>query len=279
MPHADYPHPTIFSVQSSYQGIELPFPGSTPNQSTINSPTASRFVGHRSLPKLRLLHLDRPLPRLAKEDVTTYNLFIEGVTLLAWDIAWLCRSQGVLTIDTWEDVCQIGKNLWALFVESASSPSTPRHSQHGTPTPATESSKAAPQGLGSAAAYAEPTAPVFGAFSHAASYMNLAGPAGTELMRSWRLVSPARIVDNVKSHLLTEMSGAEWEVLDEKEWNEDREDEQAVLVGGPRKEEEIDGVVSVVTAGADGGGGERKEERRAKGSSGWMKLKSRSEGA
>ncbi|KAK8219821.1 hypothetical protein M8818_000795 [Zalaria obscura] len=262
--HADYPHPTIFSLQSSYQNSEVPFPSSAPGQSTIHSPSASRLLGSGTTPKPRLLHLDRPVPRLAKEDQHSYNLFIEGVTLLAWDVAWLCRSQGVLSINTWEDVCQIGRNLWALFVETPiAHASSAASSQRNTPAPAEPSSQAPPP----TATLLQSAAPVFGELSHASiGPLNLAGPVATDLLRNWRLASPARLIDKIKSHLLTEMSGAEWELLDEKEWNEEREDEQAVLVGGPRRKEMV-GEMSVMTAVGEGEG---KRE-----SSGWMKVRGR----
>ena len=231
--HPDFPQPAMLSLQSSYQTPER-VPANL-SQSTLNSPSSSRtLLGRLPRPKLRPLHLDKPLPRLAKEDPASYNLFIEGVTLLAWDVAWLCRTEGVTAIDTWEDVCAVGRNLWLLFmVDSASNDS----GQTGTTTP-TPSNVSVPVDFG---------APRLGEYSHGSSFKNLAGPEGTELFRTWQLPSLARISDKVKSHLLTEMSGAEWELLDEKEWNEEREDEQAVLVGGERRE------------------------------SGWMKLKSRAD--
>jgi len=81
---------------------------------------------------------------------------------------------------------------------------------------------------------------------------------GIALMRSWRLASPHRLIDKVKSHLLTEMSGAEWELIAESEWDVEREDEQAVLVGGMRP------------ADVD-----PENVTKAKGSSGWTVLRGR----
>lgn len=237
-PHANYPHPTIFSVQSSYKAIDMLFPvNSTPHPAPQAPSSSSRLLEHRSLPKLRLLHLDKPLVRTAREDANNYNLFVEGVTLLAWDVAWLCRSQGLFVANSWDEVCDMGKNLCLLF-----------RSQPG-PSPPTDLSVTQNPPL--------PT-PGFGELSHAAVHSNIKGPMGIALMRSWRLASPHRLIDKVKSHLLTEMSGAEWELIAESEWDVEREDEQAVLVGGMRP------------ADVD-----PENVTKAKGSSGWTVLRGR----
>ena len=39
-------------------------------------------------------------------------------------------------------------------------------------------------------------------------------------MRGWKLRSATQIADKVKSLLLGEMAGAEWEILEEREWDE-----------------------------------------------------------
>lgn len=203
---------------------------------TLSSPSNSKLLEHRSLPKLRMLHLDRPLIRLAREDHVSYNLFVEGVTLLAWDVAWLCRSQGLANVESWDQVCELGKNLCLLFRTHSSAIDghdlRPAHSQ-SIPTPQ------------------------FGELSHAGTYNDVESPMGIALMRNWHLSSPHRIIDKVKSHLLNEMSGAEWELIAESEWDVEREDERAVLVGGRRP---ADDEISAV---------------KDKSSSGWTKLKSR----
>lgn len=233
--HANYPHPTIFSLQSSYRGFDLPFPG-TPAHHSITSPSNSRLLEHRSLPKLRLLHLDKPLIRLAKEDTVSYNLFLEGVALLAWDVAWLCRSQGLPIANSWEQACDLGKNLCQLFRIHASTNHVQAQLETNTqifPTPK------------------------FGQLSHAAAYNNLETSVGVAWMRNWKIASPHRVIDGLRTHLLTDMSGAEWELIAESEYDAEREDEQAVLVGGARP--------------ADDDSHEVKDKR----SSGWTKVKSR----
>ncbi|KAL1311667.1 hypothetical protein AAFC00_001771 [Neodothiora populina] len=247
--HANYPHPTIFSIQSSYQGFTLQFPGSAiapPASSSGGSPTNSQLLEHRSLPKLRLLHLDKPLIRLAREDTTSYKLFVEGVALLAWDVAWLCRTQGLSSVNSWDEVCNLGKNLCLLFRSHAAA-SDQRAAQRAA-------------GPDRASSLVAPTA--FGEMSHAGIVGNIEGPAGIAVMRSWRLSSPHRVIDKLKSHLLAEMSGAEWELIAESEWDVEREDERAVMVGGIRPGD-VD----------DSGAAVRSDESKAV--SGWTKLKSR----
>ena len=237
----------MYSVQSSYQDFQL---FTDPHATASNAPSASRLLDHRSLPKLRLLHLDRPLVRLAREDPATYNLFVEGVTLLAWDVAWLCRSQGLSIANSWDEVCALGRNLCLLFRSHAAA-------NDRAPLPADQDQASRPR--------------TFGELSHAAINTNIEAPVGMAHMRSWRFVSPHRLIDALKSHLLTEMSGAEWELLHSSEWDLEREDEQAVLVGGDRPADAASAGEATVTLADVASAGSQKE----KGSNGWMKLKSR----
>ena len=249
---AEMPHPAMLSLQSSYQSTDgKPI---SMSQSTIQGISSSRLLSGRSArPKLRPLHLDKSLPALVKEDPATYNLFIEGATLLAWNIAWLCQAQGMTNIESWEDVCSIGKNLWQLFLTDAE---TKDKLSTGKDT----------------------SKPRFGEYSHATSHKSLSDPSIADFMRSTNLPPLATISDRLKTHLLTEMSGAEWELLDEREWNDDQDDDQAVLLGSERRAMESRMGVSFMTAIKDADESIKesiKEEGKARSSSGWTKLKSR----
>ncbi|KAI9700510.1 MAG: hypothetical protein M1820_006809 [Bogoriella megaspora] len=242
LPHRDYPLPTILHPQSSYTGREIKFPGLGSLQSSANTPDGSRTFDQRPLPKPRTLCVDREMSKLAKEDPAAYAMFVEGASLLAWDIAWLCRSQGFLTINTWEDVCPFGRNLWQLFVSSVRPPDNKMIPEQGAST------------------LPDLT---LGHLSHGTSHSFL-GAADAEMhMRAWALRSPVKTLDRVKTHLQADLSRLEWEVLDEREWDEaaQREDEEAVLVGQGRK--------------AEDDGKERDEKGRSV--AGWMKLRSRSD--
>jgi hypothetical protein len=107
LPHRGYPLPTIFNPQASYSSRDVPFPGTTPAQSSTNSPAASRILDQRPLPRPRPLFVYSTLAKLAKDDPQAYSMFVEGVTFLAWDIAWLCKTQGMRGLNSEADICPI----------------------------------------------------------------------------------------------------------------------------------------------------------------------------
>lgn len=229
-PHDNFPHAAIYSLHSSYRA---------------------------NVGKLRPLHISKPLPLLAKDESATYNLFVDGLVLLAYDIAWLCRTQGLVAVKSWEDLCAMGTNLYDLFVA--------KHAQNGLI-----------EGQGNTEPLVDGLLPQLGDYSHANAMADTTNHQVSNAFSKWEMPSLARIVDKLRSHLLTEMSGAEWEVLDEKEWEEEREDEQAVLVGGARWSLAAGAAsrmgISYMTAAQDPEDGEGKVDNVK----GWMKLKVRS---
>lgn len=267
LPGYDYPLPTIFSPTSSYQARDVPFPGTTPSHSSSTSPDASRFLEHqRPLPRPRPLFFDRPLPDLMKEDPHAYSWFVEGVSLLAYDVAWLCRTQGMHDdLVSFEEIAAMGRNLYRLLVDPAAERPAPAGGL--VPTRGSSSSSAARNGNGgrtttpippspSPAAQARTTTPVqqqvsrgFGQLSHATAHHFLGAAAHADVLRNWEYQNPARIVDRLKATLLMQMQNAEWEVVEEREWDgmvvdgememgmgmEEEEDEPVVVgVGGRR---------------------------------------------
>ncbi|KAI9758004.1 MAG: hypothetical protein M4579_003240 [Chaenotheca gracillima] len=288
LPHRDYPLPTIFSPSSSYFPRDVPFPGSTPIHSSNTSPSASRNSDFRPLPRPRPLYLDKPLPVLAKEDQVAYSLFIEGITLLAWDIAWVCRSQGLNIASTsWEDVCPLGRNLWQLLVAT---PYQQAPQKALTSITKDVSSKNTPRKIHTTPS-GEPVDPrlhpTLGHYSHGSAHSFLGAAEGSDYMRSWKLQGPMKIVDKLKSALLGEMAGAEWEMLDEKEWDdsEQKEGEAAVLIGGHRASEQRlhdperkpdSPSATIQSSDAEGDRGSAAESSKGRGGNGgWMKLKPR----
>lgn len=130
---------------------------------------------------------------------------------------------------SWQDVCSVGRNMHQLLL-TEQRPAAARRA---------EGSSAGTNSTAEGATARTVNTPVlFGQFSHGAAHSFFGGSEGTELLRSWRLHSPARCIDKVKSHLIGEMQGAEWEMLQEKEWSDFGEakgaEEEAVLVGGRR---------------------------------------------
>ncbi|CAL3972444.1 unnamed protein product [Diplocarpon coronariae] len=274
LPHRDYPLPTIFPIPSSYKYIDVPFPGTTPSQSSNTSPADSRYTESRNHPHPRPLFITKPLPLLATEDPSGYGLFLEGITLLAYDVAWVCKSQGIPVGDEngFEDICNIGRNLYHLLIgpkpRSAPSSRAPPSAQ-STPTKGSRDTEVESDG-------SKATITTVGRYSHGTAHSFLGSAEGTEFIRSWKLLSPMKLVDKLKGKLLSEVANAEWEVLDADAWAVDDEPGRDALVVGEEHERERNrGMQSfmsmrtvVETAETLGGEGERKP-----GTSGWTKLR------
>ena len=123
------------------------------------------------------------------------------------------------------------------------------------------------------------TVSVMGRFSHGTAHSFLGNSDGTEFIRSWKLLSPIKLADRLKSKLMSEVANAEWEVLAQDAWAMDDEMGDDGVVIGTRKEGERGGLGmqsfmsmrtvldAVETVGGDGD--------RKPGTSGWTKLKPR----
>jgi hypothetical protein len=215
LPHKNYPAPTIYTPSASYRSRD---PDGADYQSS-SSPAASRTVDlSNHTPRPRPLFIDKPLPRLAKEDPATYAFFLEGATLLSWNVAWLCRTQGInLSSDSWEEVCDIGKSLWQLLVAPPAHPSTLMRAFAGRDTQThIKAAKDSPK----TSIQRTTSFPMLGHYSHGTAHSFLGASEGVEFMRMWKLPTPTKIVDRLKSNLLGEMTNAEWELLEEKEWDD-----------------------------------------------------------
>lgn len=282
LPHRDYPLPTVFVIGASHKGYEVPFPGSGIGQSGNNSPSASRHDELKDQPRPRPLFITKPLPLLAKEDPSTYSLFIEGTTLLAYNVAWVCRSQGVLVGEksSFEDICDIGRNFHDLLIGSRQRPSLPNIRAPSAAPSATASP--AKVNLSSSPPEADisekvPAMSMIGEYSHSTAHTFLGGAVGTDFIRSWKLSSPMKLADQLKAHLLAELNNAEWEVLDQDAWAE--EEDEGVLVGGRKREgrgmvlaaQSFMSMRTVMDSKDDAG----RERDRKPGTSGWTKVKPR----
>lgn len=100
-------------------------------------------------------------------------------------------------------------------------------------------------------------------------------------MRTWKLPTPTKVADKLKANLLSEMTGAEWELLEEQEWEDENAEIHSVvnsqhpfstskLLGPPPEPSEVS---TTPTAAVSPGGSDAS--RRQKGTSGWTKLNSR----
>ncbi|RMJ12946.1 hypothetical protein CDV36_007408 [Fusarium kuroshium] len=186
LPHRDYPRPTIFNLASSYRKGDPVFP-SQAGAATPNSTAGDADSQHVSRP--RPLFIDKPLSQLIKEDPATYSYFIEGVTLLAYNIAWACSTQGVPVGEkgSFEDICNMGRNLYNLLINQQST------GTDGKPTH-------------------------LGQFSHGTAYNFLSAAEGTELAKNFKLPNPIKLADKLKKKLLSEAPTPDWEVLDDDAW-------------------------------------------------------------
>ncbi|MCJ1249085.1 hypothetical protein MMC30_006307 [Trapelia coarctata] len=280
LPNAAHPYSQIVPPLSSYNTPTLPFP------LTKTSSTSSSLSAGSSKSKARSLYIDKPVLTLAADDTLAYSNFIESITLLAWDIAWVCKTQGLdVTARSWEDVCAIGKNMWLLFIAPATHPPIPRmvsgasdrtskpSTANTTPTKSLATKELDPLPPD------EIAPPPLGHFSHGTNHSFLPSAEGTEYMRNWKLSSPMRLIEKVKAALASERI-AEWEVLEEGEWEgEVAEREEAAMatkkLGGGERDALATRRASNTarSEGVDEGMGKGKEAE--KGSSGWMKVRGR----
>ncbi|KAK3301077.1 UV radiation resistance protein and autophagy-related subunit 14-domain-containing protein [Chaetomium fimeti] len=269
-PHADYPRPTIFSLASSYKHGEVAFPGSLASQiPSVRGDGAEQ----EHVPRPRPLFLDKSLPTLAKEDPSAYKLFLEGVSLLAYDIAWACCSQGVSfgDKDSYEDVCNMGQNLWRLLIGDQLHRRSVEPPFRSSLTPPTGSPRDEDRGE-----MANPKSTI-GRWSHGTLYSFLGGAEGTEFVRNFKIMPPLKLADRLKKRLSSEAPMLEWEKIEGDELDEGFDD--GVLVRGHgsggsaaagRGDLGAASIMTVRTVGSNGGVSDS-----AKGTSGWTRLKSR----
>jgi hypothetical protein len=122
------------------------------------------------------------------------------------------------------DMCAIGRNLWNLLLdESKDSLPTKDSASQGGKEPGISDSPADPPAH-------VPT--LFGQFSHGTAHSFFGFVGGREIMHNWKLQNPARSIDKIKDYLRSEIQRSEWEVVDGMEWDVDKAEEEAVLVGG-----------------------------------------------
>ncbi|KAM3445104.1 hypothetical protein NHJ13734_000802 [Beauveria thailandica] len=238
LPHRDYPRPTIFNLTGSYNHGRVLFPG-TPGAATILQEPQSTDSGHSPTP--RPLYIDKPLRQFAKENSAAFSFFLEGVTLLAYNIAWLCCSQGVSIGDkgSFDDVCNMGKNLYSLFASSCFQGPQLASTAKDENRAGTTKEEAAPSWIGR--------------YSHGTTFYALGGADGTELVRTFRLPGPMKLADKLKKKILGETSAPDWELLDDDAWKIDD-------AAGFDHAKEVSGV---------------EPETPKTESKGWMKVKSR----
>lgn len=213
---------------------------------------------------------------VAQEDPAGYALFLEGVTLLAYDIAWICKSQGIPVGEntSFEDICNIGKNLFNLLIGSQSRPSPGSRASSAQSTP----TKGGQHGENETEEKKGPSF-ITGRYSHGTAHSFLGNADGNDFIRSWKLPSPVKLTDRLKSKLMGEVANAEWELLDEDTWTVDHEmGDDGVVVGATREGGggALDpGTQSFMSMRTVMDAVEMIDGDRKPGTSGWTKLKPR----
>lgn len=241
LPHRDYPRPTILSLQSSYIYDDVPFPGSPQIQIISADEGEPQYT-----PRARPLYLDRPLPTLAKEDPKAYLLFLEGVSLLAYNIAWACCSQGVSVgdKDSFEDICNIGQNLWRLLIGEQ----LHRRSVEPTfPLPLVQASSGTGSPKNDGNGEMTKSKSLLGRWSHGTMFAFLGGAEGSEFIRGFKILVPTKLVDKLRKRLSSEAPLLEWETIEGDELD-DGYDGQSVSAG--RAAAHDVGVESIMTVRA-----------------------------
>lgn len=183
----------------------------------------------------------------------------------------MCKTQGLdVGKSSWEDVFAMGRNLWQLLLAPAQAGRQPLDSTIAKISPDSIRDKR-PQLM-------------LGHFSHGTAHSFLSSAEGLEYMSGWRLQTPLKVIDRVKAALQSERDGAEWQLLEENEWDEGeaqndaiRDDEGRALKDAhvPGTKEANSQVIDVETDGAARFDQGEEGEERTRGTSGWTKLKSR----
>ncbi|EED16001.1 conserved hypothetical protein [Talaromyces stipitatus ATCC 10500] len=296
LPHRNHATPTIFTPAASYSSAQ--------DMGEIYHPYGQLKSRDTRKHRARPLSVGKTLPKLVKEEPATYAHFIEGVSLLAWNVSWLCRTQGLnIGSDSWEDICNVGKNMWQLLV-------SPTTAQNATTTASTTTMRAIsnrdivsvrPKNNTNSQQpktiiQRTKSFPMLGHYSHGTSHSFLGASDGVEFMKTWKLPTPAKIADKLKSALLGEIANAEWELLEEKEWDDQAEEGRESDVANPSQDADRKTSLTMRTQvpstdAADDNASTKpmhtsptitttseSTNSRPSGASGWTKLKSKQQG-
>jgi hypothetical protein len=125
----------------------------------------------------------------------------------------------------------------------------------------------------------------FGELSHATAHSFLNTAENVQYLSGWKL-TPTKVKDELKAYLLAEQQAQEWDVVNQKEW-EDMEQiiaEDPVVVGENRRDtlrpddgrSYLTSATNAKTIASQAGDIAEGEEKK-RGSSGWTKVKSRTD--
>lgn len=209
-----------------------------------------------------VLFLDRSLPHLRQEDKAVYTTFVEAVAHLGYNVAWLCRLQGMKDeVVTWEDACNVGKNLHRLLKSRAT-----RNPQR----PENPLDKDIPQSRSSSYATKLPLG--LGELAHSTSHSFALDGENVQRLGDWS-VTPWKLKSRLKSYLYAEEQTKDWDNLDPKEWAdmENAIKDDPVMVGKRQGEGDKKSYISNFPSIADHAAAEERK------TNGWTRVKSRNE--
>ena len=237
-PHADHPLPAIYNLANSYRAHDESDPG-TPN-------AADSDGGPKPCP----LYIRKPLPQLYKEDTSSFSHFVEGVSLLMYNISWLCCSQGLFAAadrTSFEDICQMGRNLYKLLIHS-------QLPQNRVLQPPADAKKVKGKG-----GQEEGRSPKWmGRYSHGTLYYSLNSAEGNEVIRVIGLPLPVSLADKLKRKMVGDAPGPDWEYLEDDAWEMDVPDvpSESIMIENQSRN------------GNGNGNGNSKEKEKAKANGG-----------
>ncbi|KAL8839165.1 MAG: hypothetical protein Q9176_004668 [Flavoplaca citrina] len=280
LPHHDCPFPIILTPETSYLMNMTPNSRARLHTNSPRPPPPNKDIVHANQRLvLKSVHTRKKLSTTAKEDPQTYAAIADAMTLLAWNVAWLCKIQGFdVGANSWEEVCDVGKNLWQFFAAQ----STVSHTETDTDERGIRQDEKLNTAHQSSQQGDNPkSSALFGHYSHGTIHSNLVTASGSEILRGWRLQDPIKITTRVKQMLLSDRTGAGWELLEGKEW-----ESQLIRSQKPEPDIVVDASAIVI---ADRSGAQQMSQNasdprssaiddaqeRAKGTSGWMKLRDR----
>lgn len=193
------------------------------------------------MPRARPLFIDKVLPLLAKEDEAAHTLFLEGIALLAYNIAWACYSQGVSIGDkaSFDDVFSMGRNLYNLFVDNqlinnptgrifsttaagaALAPGSNGGLRSGNG--GSNNNNSSSNGTSNTSDLKSAMTPAaMGRYSHGTAHTFL----NDSFVQTFKVPSPNRLADRLRTRLSSESTMPDWEVLEDDAWAVEDEDQQ-----------------------------------------------------
>lgn len=277
-PFADYPQHTIFLPIGSHKGTKPDFPGVLTASSNPSSPSSSKHEPGASM-KPRPLFIatsnrDERVFNFQKRDEQAFRFFVEGIALLAWDVAWLCRSQGFTAgTNTWEEICNMGRNLHQLLIANPQAPSISRiHSERSVSKRSSQSRKTtSPQNEARKEAVGR-----LGQNTDLSAMNQEVKVMQRDLLTLWDYASWHKVALPLRKMLLAEIASVDWELLLDEEWDDGGEQfDEAIFVKTRTLDgQQYDDARNIVTNKVEPDE-QAQSPARVPGTSGWTKLKSR----